>query len=141
MIAEFVADSSVGVAWAVATQATSATDRLALAAENGAAVHVPSLWFFEVANVLVTLLRRDRLTRADYERARVQLSDARWLVDEDAERRALGATADLAAQFELSVYDAAYLELAQRLQLTLATRDSKLLAAAESMGLRTFDAR
>ena len=50
-------------------------------------------------------------------------------------------TGDLAQQLNLSAYDAAYLEIAQRLGLPMATRDGRLLAAAVDLGLQTIDAR
>jgi predicted nucleic acid-binding protein len=70
---EFVADSSVAIAWAVPSQSNEDTDRLLDEISQGARAVVPVLWFFEVANSLIVLARRGRLTREDCALARHEL--------------------------------------------------------------------
>ena len=65
----FVADSSVGVAWAVHSQACKATDALLDEVAAGAPLIVPTLWPFEVANSLLVLLRRKKILAEDRDRA------------------------------------------------------------------------
>jgi predicted nucleic acid-binding protein len=94
---------------------------------------VPALWETEFANVMMVLVRRRLLARhqanAILSRAeRLQLSIDRAAVAP----RALFALAD---RHGISAYDAAYIELAQRNGLPLATRDAKLARAARSAGL------
>ncbi len=137
----FVADASVSVSWVARAQATETTDRLSDQMLGGASLHIPALWLFEVSNVLLTLLRRGKLTPEEYQQGRSAMADVECSLDREAELQAFTVTADFAARFGLTVYDAAYLELAHRLQLPLATRDVKLLAAAESLGLQAIDAR
>lgn len=138
MSPDFVADSSVGVAWVVFSQASPRTDQLAEELKTGTAFVVPVLWMFEVANALLVLRRRHRIEKHEYEQGLVYLSDSRPFVDDEGPRLALGETSRLAAKHELSVYDTAYLELALRRRLPLASRDAALNKAARASGVQTL---
>jgi predicted nucleic acid-binding protein len=127
----FIADSSVGVAWAVHSQASEATDQLLERVAAGSPLVVPTLWPFEVANSLLVLLRRKRILVEDCDRALDALGRLPLVVDEDGCRLAFGKTSELAVEHGLSVYDAAYLELAKRRKLPLASRDEALCGAAK----------
>ncbi len=131
----FVADASVAVSWVVGTQATAETDRLLDAVMAGRGIIVPSLWPFEVANTLLVLLRRKRQPTADYLAGRVLLGRLRASIDDEGIRVAGTQIADLALEHDLTVYDAAYLELAIRKQLPLASRDGALNRAASRCGV------
>ena len=126
----FVADSSVGVAWAVESQASAATDELLEKVAVGIPLVVPALWPFEVANSLLVLLRRRRILPEEQTRALNALTRLPLVVDDEGSRLAFGRTSELAAEHGLSVYDAAYLELALRRKLPLASRDDALRKAA-----------
>lgn len=128
----FIADSSVGVAWAVPSQASSATDDLLDAVAAGTPLVVPTLWSLEVANALLVLLRRKRILAPERDRALAALARLPLLVDEEGPRLALGRISALAGEQGLSVYDAAYLELAMRRKLPLASRDQALCQAAQN---------
>ena len=134
----FVADASVAVAWVVQSQSSHATDSLLAEAETGASVHVPVLWMFEIANVLLILKRRGRIDQQGYDQARMDLRGLRPVIDEQGAQLALSSTSEVAEKYELSVYDTAYLELAMRQKLPLATRDSALNKAAKRAGIRTL---
>lgn len=138
MSSAFVADSSVGVAWAVLSQSSAATERLLNDVGAGAPLVVPVLWMFEVANALLVLTRRKRIEPEEYTRARRALSRLTPTVDDEGPRGALGKIADLAEAHALSVYDAAYLELAIRRGLPLASRDAHLNKAAKRCGVKTL---
>ena len=127
----FIADSSVGVAWAVHSQASAATDELLDRVAAGTPLVVPTLWPFEVANSLLVLLRRKKLLAAERDRAIAALARLPLVVDDDGPRLALGRISELAAEHGLSVYDATYLELAVRRKLPLASRDQALCKAAQ----------
>ena len=127
----FIADSSVGVAWAVHSQASAATDELLDRVAAGTPLVVPTLWPFEVANSLLVLLRRKKLLAAERDRAIAALARLPLVVDDDGPRLALGRISELAAEHGLSVYDATYLELAVRRKLPLASRDEALRKAAQ----------
>ena len=104
-----------------------------LVTDNGA--WVPGLWRLEVANILEMGVRRGRHD-ADFRDA--TLADLALLpvrVDPDTDRQAWGATAQLAARQRLTLYDAAYLELARRRGLPLATLDRELRTAASDEGV------
>jgi len=136
--AGFVADASVAIAWLVESQASSATDRLLGQAEAGASLHVPVLWTFEVANALLILKRRRRIDAQGYDQARVDLKGLRPLLDAEGLQLVLSAVSELALKYELSAYDASYLELALRRRLALASRDAALNKAAKAAGVRTL---
>ncbi len=134
----FVADSSVGVAWAVLSQSSDAAADLLNDVASGAALVVPVLWTFEVANSLLVLVRRNRITPQQCARACGELMRLNPIADEEGPRLALSKISDLAKQYALSVYDAAYLELAMRRRLPLASRDVALNKAAKLSGVRTL---
>jgi predicted nucleic acid-binding protein len=126
-----ILDSSATLAWIYADEITPAIRQVFdLLRENGA--WVPSLWRLEVANILEMGVRR---TRHDVAFRDATLADLALLpinLDPETERQAWGATLRLAERHRLTSYDAAYLELAQRRRLPLATLDSDLRAAASS---------
>lgn len=128
----FVADNSVVIAWFSRTQATPYTDRLykKLAKDD---VVVPSVWPYEFANALAVLERRRILSAAVADEIVAQA--ARLVSRVDAPPAATGVLLALARRHGLSAYDAAYLELAQRLGIALAAKDSPLAAAAAKLGL------
>ena len=101
-------------------------------ATEGAAV--PDLWFLEVANGLVTAERRGRIEPAASAAFLAMLEDLPIVADR-AGGRALHATMSLAREHRLTAYDAAYLDLAMRLGLPLATDDRSLGAAARRVGI------
>ncbi|HEV3210452.1 MAG TPA: type II toxin-antitoxin system VapC family toxin [Chthoniobacterales bacterium] len=130
-----VLDSSATLAW-IYSDETTATIRQLFddVAENGATV--PTLWRLEIANSLTVAVRRGRID-ADFRRA--ALADLALLditTDPHTDSLAWGETLSLADRFRLTVYDSAYLELAQRRSLPLATLDDDLSAAAAALGLR-----
>jgi predicted nucleic acid-binding protein len=96
---------------------------------------VPALWRLEVANSLTVAIRRGRV---DVDFRRAALSDLALLditIDQQTDSQAWGETLHLADRFRLTVYDAAYLELAHRRVLPLATLDSDLRAAGTALGI------
>jgi predicted nucleic acid-binding protein len=126
----FVADASVAIAWVHPSQATATTQALLAGLADGAIFEVPSLWPIEVANVLLVLRRRGRLTERERKLAADRLRQLPHIVDGDTSGLAFDSLSNLAAKYRLSVYDAAYLELAIRRGLPLATKDGQLAAAA-----------
>lgn len=99
---------------------------------------VPALWIWEVANVLALAARRGRIGGGDVA-ARLALMTALPIrVDDEGVARAWRETALLAQAETLTVYDAAYLELALRLGADLATLDTELRRAAGRVGVRVL---
>ncbi len=138
MSKDFVADSSVGIAWVVLEQSTKATPELLQRINSDAQFYVPTLWMFEVANALLNLLRRRRIDPKQYDRARQHLIQLCPIVDDECSRLALGTTSELAQEYSLSAYDATYLELSLRRGLPLASRDAALNRAAKAAGVETL---
>jgi predicted nucleic acid-binding protein len=127
----FIADASVGVAWAVPSQASNSTDDLLDQVAAGTSLIVPTLWPFEVANSLLVLLRRKKILAPERDRALGALARLPLVLDDEGPRLALGRISALAIEHGLSVYDATYLELAVRQTLPLASRDEALCQAAQ----------
>lgn len=125
----FVLDCSIAIAWCFADEATPHTnDLLSQCAIKGALV--PGLWHLEVANVLVNASRRSRLTM-DGVASRTTLLGQLPIRTEPDTCAYIPETIELATASGLSAYDAAYLELARRRALPLATLDRQLRRAAE----------
>jgi predicted nucleic acid-binding protein len=103
---------------------------------EGGRIVVPALWPFEVANSILVLWRREKITKDQYQDGRMLLKRLTAIIDDEGVSAALAQTADLAADHRLTVYDAAYLELAVRRQLPLASRDADLNRAARRHGIR-----
>ena len=134
MSSGFVVDASMAFAWVKPSQASAASDALLEQIEQGATVVVPSLWFLEVANGLLVAQRRKLLTASERTRALARLSGLALTVDDVDARVAFDRTSALAMRHGLSVYDAAYLEVALRRTLPIASRDEALLSAAARAG-------
>jgi len=134
----FVADCSITIAWSVESQASPSTDDLLARVASGMRIVVPTIWPFEMANALTSLVRRKRITANDSAAAASALGRLNPIVDDEGHRVAMGETLALAIKCSLSVYDAAYLELARRRGLPLSTRDGALHAAARKMKVRTL---
>ena len=124
-----VVDASVAMGWLVRTQATSLT-RAALDAVEDDSGWVPGNFGIEIAQSLRRHERRNLLSAAMVDQALVLLQQ-QWLHVDDANPvEQLPSIVVLARRYLLRVADAAYLDLALRLNLPLATRDETLAAAA-----------
>jgi predicted nucleic acid-binding protein len=134
----FVADSSVAISWVAKSQSSDATDHLLDDVASGTPFIVPVLWTFEVANSLLALVRRKRIDSEECSKARHFLSRLAPIIDDEGARLALGDITELAQKHGLTAYDAAYLELAIRRSLPLASRDAGLNKAAKRSGVQTL---
>ena len=129
-----VLDSSATLAWVYSEEATDAINHV-FDLVNRQGAWVPGIWRLEVANVLEMGVRRKR-HKATFRDA--TLSDLALLPvrsDLETDRMAWGITAQLADRHRLTLYDAAYLELALRRNLPLATLDADLRTAAKVEGI------
>lgn len=136
----FVLDNSVAMCWLLAdgrpadvAYAESVLD--ALATQQAV---VPSLWALEAANVLAKAESRAVITEARSQAFIVLLERLDIVTDAATPAHALNDTLHLARRFKLSAYDAAYLELALRKGLPLATLDDALAKAAKKAGVLRF---
>jgi predicted nucleic acid-binding protein len=129
-----VLDSSLTIAWFVPDERSSPTQALLeRVGEEGAIV--PDFWRLEIGNGLLLATRRKRLTAVLRTEALKQLAALPIVVDSDTSIHAWDTTLQLADRFALTLYDACYLELARRRELSLATLDRQLHAAGHKLGL------
>jgi predicted nucleic acid-binding protein len=105
------------------------------AIEAGSIVEVPALWPLEVANALTVLVRRRKLTEGEREIALGWLRNLPVRIDHELASLAFSKLSELASAYGLSVYDAAYLDLADRRTLPLACADGPLRKAAGQRGI------
>jgi predicted nucleic acid-binding protein len=134
-----VLDASMAIAWMFDDERTDGTaGALRRVVAEGAVV--PSLWRLEVANVLRNAIRRGRCDELYADRSLDRLRRYPITVDDETNDHAWGAMRVLARERGLTVYDAAYLELAIRGGLPLATCDRVLIAAAGVSGVETLAA-
>ena len=131
----FVLDASVALAWCFEDEQTEAImallDRVA---ESGA--FAPQLWPIEALNGLLTAERHKRIDAARRHQLAGFLAELPITIDGETATRLWHPTAQLAEDHGLTACDATYLELAQRLDVPLATSDKSLLAAARRAGIR-----
>lgn len=135
MTRAFVADASVAIGWVHPAQATKQTDAMLDAIADGATLEVPALWPLEVANALLVLTRRRKLAEDERQAGLAWLRGLRVRVDHEMSALAFSRLSEVAATHQLSVYDAAYLELAARRRLMLGCKDGPLRAAAKHAGI------
>lgn len=133
----FVADASIALAWYFKDEATEKTEilREKLQSEE---LYVPSHWPLEVTNALLAAQRRGRVSSDEL---RHLIADLRALpseVDRHTDQTAWSSTIDLAEIHNLTAYDAAYLELAARRSVSLATLNKALAAAALASGVQVL---
>ena len=131
----FVVDASIVVAWCFDDEKTHITEWMLDQMAHGTQAVVPSLWAFEIANALLTAERHKRLTLAESTVFLNQLENFNISVDTAVVPRIFNQVLAEARQWNLTVYDAAYLELALRHGLSLATLDEKLKKAAKAVGI------
>ena len=136
---DLVLDASIALSWCFKNEATAVGDRVLerLAAETAS---VPAIWHLEIANVLALSERRGRLTPANSSEFIALLETLDVVIDDETPSRALGRVLDLARAERLTAYDAAYLELAMRLGIPLASKDADLCDAAERLGVNVLRA-
>ncbi|UIP59386.1 type II toxin-antitoxin system VapC family toxin [Agromyces marinus] len=136
MTGAFVLDASVALSWCFEDEARPESDAL-LHRVGGSGAIVPVIWEFEVANVLAVAERRGRLSEAEVTRRAALLRSLPIHIVRDLDTGSLLQTARAHA---LSAYDAAYLVVAEREGVPLATRDATLEAAARAAGVVTLPA-
>lgn len=133
-----VIDASAALSWCFEDEGGAEADALIdkVAAEGAT---VPSLWFLEIANALVTGERRSRIKPAESAAFSAMIEHLPIVTDPSTGAQALRGTIAVAREYGLTAYDAAYLELAMRLGLPLATGDRSLQAAARRAGVVTLN--
>ncbi len=137
MTAHLVIDASMSGSWCFPEEATPLSEAVFdSVARSGASV--PMLWMFEMASILAVGERRGRLEAAAAAVIRDALVDLPIELDQTRTLRTISDLVDLARKYDLTTYDASYLELALRTGATLATRDAALEHAAQRAGVPLF---
>jgi len=132
-----VLDASATIAWAYSDEAGRPDQAIKHVLSSQA--WVPSHWILEVVNTLLVGERRGRLTRVQWQKFLLEIAALPIHVDPETTIRSWGVIPALAIEYGLTSYDAAYLELAVRLDIPLATRDGDLARAARKAGVTIFE--
>lgn len=131
----FVLDASIAASWALEPEGPPLADIAEHQLDRAGAV-VPAIWSLEIRNALLMAERRGRISEADVFGAVNSLAHMHIEIDrfQDADE-----VLAVARRFRLTTYDAAYLELAQRRSIPLASLDRALVAAARDAGVKLLD--
>ena len=133
---QVVADASLCGAWILEDESSEKAEQLlSLIIKGTMELVIPSLWHYEMNNLIRSAHRRKRLSEENAREAVDALNQVPLSVEDLPEGPARKRILHLALQFDLSSYDAAYLELADRHKIPLHTADTKLQAAAKQLGL------
>jgi predicted nucleic acid-binding protein len=131
----FVLDASAALPWCFRDEATTQSNHLLEQAVTGERVYVPAQWPMEVLNGLTRASRRGRLDDPSVVMFLVTLRALAIVVEELSISEQWSEALPLIKQYRLSAYDAAYLALAKRLNIALATFDTQLRLAAYAEGV------
>jgi predicted nucleic acid-binding protein len=131
----FVIDASAALAWCFADEATESTNALLTRLRSNEQAVVPAHWPVEVANALIVAARRKRISPEDVHRLLEDLETLPIRIDPPSRSIVRAGVAPLAERFQFTAYDAAYLELAIREGLPLATGDQALRDASRAAGV------
>jgi predicted nucleic acid-binding protein len=134
-----VVDASITMAWCFEDEATQATEEVLDHVVEGSAF-APSIWRFEVGNALQMAIRRRRITEIFRDDVLAKLLAIPITVDPETDAHAWTTALRLSERFGLTLYDAAYVELAQRLGLPLASLDQEMRAAASAIDIELLGA-
>jgi predicted nucleic acid-binding protein len=126
----YVIDPSVALAWLLPDETNALAETIREAVENGAEAWIPAHWWLEIGNGLLMAERRGRIAPEQVAQALSLVDSLPLEKDEDTAGQIPMRTMALARKHCLTLYDAAYLELAQRRGAILATFDAQLMKAA-----------
>jgi len=132
----WVIDSSIALAWALPDKTSKGAERFLSQILVGNIFWVPALWWYEMANALLMAQRRKRLTEAERIRLIELYRKLPVQTDMTLDPDIISRFHTLAIEYNLSAYDTAYLELAQRRGLGLTTVDRQLRSAAQKAGVK-----
>lgn len=137
-MAALVVDASVALAWALPDEISDYAEAALAALENGI-LHVPEIWPREIANGLALALRRGRITAGQEQYFISEMHRLTIEVENTAPLTVIREGTAAAGRFGLTAYDAAYVDLALRTSLPLATLDRAMRSAAVKVGVVMFE--
>lgn len=129
---DFVLDCTITMAWCFEDESSKETDAILESLQNLTAC-VPTIWPLEVANVLLSAKKNKRITEVQSSSFIDALSALPIVIDQSTSSRAMHTIFVLAVETDLTIYDAAYLELAAREKIPLLTLDKGLIKAAKKL--------
>lgn len=132
---DWVLDCSLALAWALPDETSERADRFLAQSSAIGVLWVPALWWYELSNGLLMAQRRKSLAETHRSRLLELYGTLPIRTDSDLGSDIIRRLHGLAEEYSLSAYDAAYLELAQRKDLGLATLDQPLIKAARRAGV------
>jgi predicted nucleic acid-binding protein len=133
----FVIDPSVALSWLLPDETNARANVVRAAVENGAEAWIPAHWWLEIGNGLLMAERRGRITAERVGQAMSLVDALPFHEDRETAAQIPVRTLTLARKYNLTIYDAAYLELAQRRGAVLSTFDGPLLKAASKEKILT----
>jgi predicted nucleic acid-binding protein len=136
-LSRIVIDASVALGWCFPDEVSEYADAVLIALEGHEAV-VPAIWPVEIANALLVGERRKGISAPDILRFGQLLNGLSLIVDLKPVAETLNGMLPIARAYNLSAYDAAYLDVAVRHGASLATLDAALQKAARAMGIEPF---
>lgn len=131
---DFVLDCSITMAWCFEDESNEYTDVILENLTNKTAL-VPTIWPLEMANVLLLSKKKKRITEVQAASFIDALSSLPIVVDQSTSSRAMHSIFVLAGKLGLTIYDAAYLELALRERIPLLTLNNALIKAAKILNI------
>jgi len=133
-LSQLVLDCSVAISWSFLDENNAYAD-LVLAMISDTTAILPAIFYWEITNTLLVGERRQRISQDDSRAVLMTLWSMPIAMDSLPTDSILARTWELGRQYNLAAYDAAYLELAIRLELSLATIDNRLIKAAIDCGV------
>lgn len=127
----FVLDNSISASWILEDEFDNYSSQILDKLLSEPAI-VPGIWVLEITNTMVVGFRRKRISPAKQASTIELLRSLPITVESNHSQNDLDRLMQLAQTYSLSAYDAAYLDLAIRLELPLATKDSDLIKAAKA---------
>jgi predicted nucleic acid-binding protein len=137
---KFVLDCSVSMAWCFEDETNTYTESILDSLESGDHVaRVPPIWKLEVINVLLITERKKRISKHIANNFKNALTILPISIDTFSIDRTFDTVYELARELHITAYDAAYLELAVRENIPLATQDNALIQAAQKIQIQLFN--
>jgi predicted nucleic acid-binding protein len=132
-----VIDASVALAWCFPDEASEYAESVLFAVENQTVI-VPAIWAVEITNALLVGERRKRIRQPEIRRFVDLVKDLNVVEERQAFTDTVGKVLPLGREYDLSAYDAAYLDVAVRHEIPLATLDGPLQKACIAAGINVF---
>lgn len=134
-MSSLVLDCSIAICWCFEDEASPETDAILEIVRDKGAI-VPNLWHLEVANVFLKAKNRSRIKTTEIQMRLDLLAKLPIKTDGETHLRVFREIVNIAERENLTAYDAAYLELAIRCSLPMATKDKTLSQAGSRAGIR-----